>query len=87
MVYFKILWYDTSTEENQLEVFNMIALQWQAQVLSLLDQSKYPAEEVWVDCSSVEEVAKALSDGANMLPLSELRPLLTKLIRIRRAIL
>ena len=41
----------------------MIALQWQAQVLSLLDQSKYPAEEVWVDCSSVEEVAKALSDG------------------------
>ena len=33
------------------------------------------------------EPAKALSDGANMLPLSELRPLLTKLIRIRRAIL
>ena len=41
----------------------MIALQWQAQVLSLLDQSKYPAEEVWVDCNSVEDVAKALSDG------------------------
>ena len=33
------------------------------------------------------EPAKALSDGANMLPLSELRPLLTKLIRIRRAII
>ena len=29
----------------------------------------------------------ALSDGANMLPLSELKPLLTKLIRIRKAIL
>ena len=41
----------------------MIALQWQAQVLSLLDQSKYPAEEIWVDCNSVEDVAKALSDG------------------------
>ena len=41
----------------------MIALQWQAQVLSLLDQSRYPAEEVWVDCNSVEDVAKALSDG------------------------
>ncbi len=61
MVYFKILWYDTSTEENQLEVFNMIALQWQAQVLSLLDQSKYPAEEVWIDCNTVEAVAKAIS--------------------------
>ena len=33
------------------------------------------------------EPSKALSDGANMLPLSELRPLLTKLIRIRKAIL
>lgn len=33
------------------------------------------------------EPAKALSDGANMLPLSELRPLLTKLIRIRQAII
>ena len=29
----------------------------------------------------------ALSDGANMLPLKELQPLLTKLIRIRQAIL
>ena len=33
------------------------------------------------------EPAKALSDGANMLPLSELKPLLVKLIRIRKAIL
>lgn len=33
------------------------------------------------------EPSKALSDGANMLPLSELKPLLTKLIRIRQAIL
>ena len=41
----------------------MIALQWQAQLLSLLDQSRYPEEEVWVDCDSVEKVAKALSDG------------------------
>jgi len=31
--------------------------------------------------------SKALSDGANMLPLSELKPLLTKLVRIRQAIL
>jgi len=29
--------------------------------------------------------SKALSDGANMLPLPELKPLLTKLIRIRQA--
>ena len=47
----------------------MIALQWQAQVLSLLDQSKYPAEEVWVDCNSVEDVAKALSDGTVLTPM------------------
>ena len=33
------------------------------------------------------EPAKALSDGANMLPLHELKPLLTKLIRIRQSIL
>ena len=32
------------------------------------------------------EPAKALSDGANMLPLPELKPLLTKLVRIRQAI-
>ncbi|MCQ2272582.1 MAG: 3-deoxy-8-phosphooctulonate synthase [Bacteroidales bacterium] len=32
------------------------------------------------------EPAKALSDGANMLPLNELRPLLEKLIRLRRAL-
>lgn len=31
--------------------------------------------------------AKALSDGANMLPLDQLRPLLSKLVRIRQAIL
>lgn len=33
------------------------------------------------------EPEKALSDGANMLPLSELRPLLEKLLKIRKAIL
>ncbi len=33
------------------------------------------------------EPAKALSDGSNMLPLQELKPLLTKLIRIRQSIL
>lgn len=33
------------------------------------------------------EPSKALSDGANMLPLNQLRPLLTKLIRIRQSIL
>lgn len=32
------------------------------------------------------EPAKALSDGANMLPLHELKPLLEKLVRIRLAI-
>lgn len=32
------------------------------------------------------EPAKALSDGANMLPLNELRPLLEKLIRLRKAL-
>ena len=41
----------------------MIALQWQGQVLSLLDQSKYPEEEVWIDCGTVEDVARALSSG------------------------
>ncbi|MCQ2286890.1 MAG: 3-deoxy-8-phosphooctulonate synthase [Bacteroidales bacterium] len=30
--------------------------------------------------------SKALSDGANMQPLNELKPLLTKLVRIRKAI-
>lgn len=33
------------------------------------------------------EPSKALSDGANMLPLHQLRPLLAKLIRIRQSIL
>ena len=33
------------------------------------------------------EPSKALSDGANMLPLDQLRPLLTKLIRIRQSII
>lgn len=31
--------------------------------------------------------SRALSDGANMLPLSEMKPLLEKLIRIRKAII
>jgi len=30
--------------------------------------------------------AHALSDGANMLPLNELKPLLKKLVRIRLAV-
>ncbi len=38
----------------------MIALQWQGQVLSLLNQSKYPAEESWVTCTDVNAVADAL---------------------------
>lgn len=42
----------------------MIAIQWQDKVLSLLDQSRYPREEIWLDCSSVEEVAKILSSEA-----------------------
>ena len=42
----------------------MIALQWQDKVLSLLDQSKYPQEESWITCSTVEETAAALSSGA-----------------------
>lgn len=42
----------------------MIALQWQDRVLSLLDQSKYPDEEVWIDCATVEETAKVLSSEA-----------------------
>ena len=42
----------------------MIALQWQGQTLSLLDQSKYPEQEVWIDCETVEAVAEALSSGA-----------------------
>lgn len=32
------------------------------------------------------EPAKALSDGANMLPLQELEPLLEKLVRLRKAV-
>ena len=31
--------------------------------------------------------SNALSDGANMLPLCQLRPLMEKLVRIRKAIL
>ena len=42
----------------------MIALQWQAQVLSLLDQSRYPDEEVWLECADVESVARALASPA-----------------------
>ena len=44
----------------------MIALQWQDKVLSLLDQSKYPQEESWITCSTVEETAAALSAGASV---------------------
>lgn len=42
----------------------MIALQWQGQVLSLLDQSKYPQEESWITCTDVKAVAEVLSSGA-----------------------
>ncbi len=42
----------------------MIALQWQDKVLSLLDQSKYPAEEVWLSCTSLEQTVETLSSGA-----------------------
>lgn len=42
----------------------MIALQWQGQVLSLLDQSKYPQEEAWITCTDVKTVAEVLSSGA-----------------------
>ena len=41
----------------------MIALQWQGQVLSLLDQTKYPQEESWVTCDTVKAVAETLSSG------------------------
>lgn len=42
----------------------MIAIQWQDKRLSLLDQSKYPQEEVWLDCGSMEEIADVLSSDA-----------------------
>ena len=42
----------------------MIALQWQDQVLSLLDQSKYPQEETWLTCPNTHAVAQALGSGA-----------------------
>ena len=42
----------------------MTALQWQGQVLSLLDQSKYPQEESWITCTDVKAVAEVLSSGA-----------------------
>ncbi len=42
----------------------MIAIQWQDKRLSLLDQSRYPQEEVWLDCGSTEEVVKVLSSQA-----------------------
>lgn len=42
----------------------MIALQWQGQVLSLLDQSKYPQEESWITCTDVKAVAQVLSSAA-----------------------
>ena len=42
----------------------MIALQWQDRVLSLLDQSKYPNEEVWLSCTTVKQTAEILSSGA-----------------------
>lgn len=41
----------------------MIALAWQDQSLSLLDQSRYPAEEAWIACPDVRATAAALSSG------------------------
>lgn len=38
----------------------MDALLWQDKVLSLLDQSKYPAEEVWLTCNDAPSVVAAL---------------------------
>ena len=38
----------------------MDALLWQDKALSLLDQSKYPHEEVWYDCNKIDAVVEAL---------------------------
>lgn len=38
----------------------MDALLWQDRALSLLDQSKYPHEEVWYDCNKLDAVLEAL---------------------------
>jgi len=38
----------------------MDALLWQDKALSLLDQSKYPHEEVWYDCNKLDAVLEAL---------------------------
>lgn len=42
----------------------MIALQWQAKVLLLLDQARYPEEELWLECTTAEATAEVLSSGA-----------------------
>lgn len=42
----------------------MIALAWQDKSLSLLDQSRYPAEEVWIACPDVRITAAVLSSAA-----------------------
>lgn len=69
------LWYDSlidvsapavsaSTTQQIRRHNTMIALQWQDKVLSLLDQSNYPAKELWLSCSSLEQTVEVLSSGA-----------------------
>jgi methylthioribose-1-phosphate isomerase len=38
------------------------AVQWQGNLLHLLDQRKLPFEEAWIDCRSAAEVAQAIRD-------------------------
>lgn len=42
----------------------MDALRWQDQSLSLLDQAKYPAEEVWIDCPDYRTTLELLKTPA-----------------------
>ena len=42
----------------------MDALLWQDQSLALLDQNRYPEEEVWVDCPDYRKVAQLLGASA-----------------------
>ena len=38
------------------------AVQWQGDHLRLLDQRKLPFDEIWIDCRSADEVARAIRD-------------------------
>lgn len=42
----------------------MDALLWQDKALSLLDQKKYPQEEIWYDCKDYRSVIEVLKTGA-----------------------